>query len=113
MIKISDLDECVMESHMCGPNGRCENRKGSYNCRCNSGYRAEQYGLIDKKCTGKIIINFILFSRTKIIDINECKSSANCQYNCINTQGSFKCTCPPGYSTYANKCQGYKTHKNI
>ena len=48
------MDECVMETHMCGSNGKCENRKGSYNCRCISGYRAEQYGLKDKKCTGTL-----------------------------------------------------------
>lgn len=29
-----------------------------------------------------------------------------CQYKCINTLGSFKCSCPPGYTMNDNKCYG-------
>ncbi|PWA68365.1 EGF-like domain, Wall-associated receptor kinase, galacturonan-binding domain protein [Artemisia annua] len=43
-------------------------------------------------------------------DINECndKSNFHCDGNCINTPGSYSCTCRPGYTgnaTTPNGCQ--------
>ncbi|PWA73075.1 EGF-like domain-containing protein [Artemisia annua] len=43
-------------------------------------------------------------------DINECndKSKFHCDGNCINTPGSYSCTCRPGYTgnaTTPNGCQ--------
>jgi len=40
-------------------------------------------------------------------DIDECLSIANC-HACINTAGSFLCSCNPGYSITANgsACEG-------
>ncbi|XP_013405828.1 uncharacterized protein LOC106170487 [Lingula anatina] len=37
----------------------------------------------------------------RCIDINECNSTnnGNCSQNCVNTQGSYHCTCNPGYRT--------------
>ena len=33
---------------------------------------------------------------------------ANCEHNCVNTHGSFKCTCRPGYALNAQNgtCHG-------
>ena len=53
-------------------------------------------------------------------DVNECKyGSHNCDVNanCTNTEGSFNCSCNPGYTgngTYCNgKIQRFKEKKNI
>ncbi|PWA95546.1 EGF-like calcium-binding domain-containing protein [Artemisia annua] len=40
--------------------------------------------------------------------INECdnKSSISCYGNCINTEGSYNCTCWPGYTGNAKTVDG-------
>jgi len=30
-------------------------------------------------------------------DINECSISSSCEQNCLNTNGSFVCSCEDGY----------------
>ncbi|CAN8006556.1 unnamed protein product, partial [Ixodes hexagonus] len=44
----------------------------------------------------------------KCVDINECrKGRGGCQHNCVNTRGSYKCTCYTGYKVHPldkNKC---------
>jgi len=43
------------------------------------------------------------------VDVNECETkAARCQHGCVNTVGSFQCTCPPGYRLSSNRrtCQG-------
>ena len=40
-------------------------------------------------------------------DKNECLQTPDiCQYKCTNTLGSFKCTCPTGYTSNNNQCHG-------
>ena len=47
------------------------------------------------------IINFVL-------DINECSTNnGGCEHNCVNTIGSFTCSCNTGYSlTSGLHCSG-------
>ena len=43
------------------------------------------------------------------VDIDECTSKIhNCDRNalCKNTEGSFTCTCKPGYKGDSKKCNG-------
>ena len=43
------------------------------------------------------------------VDIDECTSKIhNCDRNalCKNTEGSFTCTCKPGYKGDGKKCKG-------
>ena len=35
---------------------------------------------------------------TNSTDINECRESSPCDHNCTNTDGSYTCSCNPGYS---------------
>lgn len=41
-------------------------------------------------------------------DINECTSSSPCEQICVNTPGSFQCSCNPGYLLNSNgrNCTG-------
>lgn len=41
-------------------------------------------------------------------DINECATyQGGCEYKCKNTQGSYTCSCPSGFSLYSHTaCQG-------
>ena len=44
-----------------------------------------------------------------IADINEClDNNGTCSHDCINTEGSYHCKCPPGYILLPNKrdCEG-------
>ena len=50
-------------------------------------------------------------------DEDECATGRhNCQHNCINTPGSFRCACPDGYTRNGMTCVGessasfYLTH---
>lgn len=43
--------------------------------------------------TDLYIISWTLY----ISDDNECDPPGKCSQHCINTKGSFKCTCDPGY----------------
>ncbi|KAL2479432.1 Wall-associated receptor kinase 2 [Abeliophyllum distichum] len=54
---------------------------GGYRCSCNGGYEGNPY--LDPGCQ----------------DIDECadSNSNNCEKICINTPGSFNCSCPHGY----------------
>ena len=48
-------------------------------------------------------INFTMYT-----DINECTPSAPCEQVCINTPGSFQCSCNAGYVMDSNgrNCTG-------
>lgn len=41
-------------------------------------------------------------------DIDECRSGRVCQFGCVNTPGSYYCTCPEGYTLRTNgrTCEG-------
>ncbi|PWA59241.1 EGF-like calcium-binding domain-containing protein [Artemisia annua] len=53
---------------------------------------------------------FLYFDRWSFyyFNINECdgKSSISCYGNCINTEGSYNCTCWPGYTGNAKTLDG-------
>ena len=45
------------------------------------------------------------------IDINECNNADSCHHNanCINTAGSFTCSCVEGYRGDGTQCTGNET----
>uniref|UniRef100_A0A7N5K2Q6 Latent-transforming growth factor beta-binding protein 3-like n=1 Tax=Ailuropoda melanoleuca TaxID=9646 RepID=A0A7N5K2Q6_AILME len=73
---VDDIDECL-DSGTC-PDGRCENKPGSYKCiPCQPGFRA-QNGI----CS----------------DVDECSEDAACKHGwCENVAGSFRCSCGEGF----------------
>ena len=46
---ISDIDECVADTHNCSSDAFCNNTHGSFNCSCKPGYKGD-----GQNCTGSI-----------------------------------------------------------
>ena len=41
MIVFTDMDECLQGTHSCSVYAICSNTKGSYDCRCKTGYTGD------------------------------------------------------------------------
>uniref|UniRef100_A0A1I7W648 EGF-like domain-containing protein n=1 Tax=Heterorhabditis bacteriophora TaxID=37862 RepID=A0A1I7W648_HETBA len=79
-----DVDECISNSEICGPNSVCTNTLGSYTCDCLSGYQKSIMG--DN------------FYNDRCEDEDECTRNPCLPHStCENTIGSYKCPCNPGY----------------
>lgn len=101
----SDIDECGILSGVCG-NGTCRNTPGHFECDCNPGYRSSE---IMKICMGKkchtISSTCTKSHCTPLLDINECDETPGlCRGGtCVNTEGSFTCSCPVGHELAPDK----------
>ncbi|KAL6036660.1 hypothetical protein STEG23_005378 [Scotinomys teguina] len=95
-----DINECLQRGVICGPYATCHNSPGSYNCSCNPGYQlrsGEEY--------------FANKSENTCQDVDECSSGQRKCHNstiCINTQGSYKCRCRPGWKPISGSLNGPK-----
>ncbi|XP_058075526.1 uncharacterized protein LOC131223944 [Magnolia sinica] len=71
-------------SYACRDNSNCTDSTTGlgYHCNCLDGYEGNPY--LPKGCQ----------------DINECEKANPCTHDCINTNGSYECTCPG--STYGD-----------
>ncbi|XP_072462638.1 adhesion G protein-coupled receptor E2-like [Notamacropus eugenii] len=92
-----DVKECAPPiSASCGLNADCVNTAGSYHCICNPGYALPSGEKTFPNAT-----------RNNCQDVNECVPpiSASCGLNadCVNTKGSYHCTCKPGYTLPSGK----------
>ncbi|XP_029031266.3 fibrillin-2 isoform X1 [Betta splendens] len=72
-----DVDECEDNSslpHNCSIQALCHNAQGSYVCQCQDGYRGDGF-----VCE----------------DVDECEVTSTCGRNmtCLNTAGSYACSC--------------------
>ena len=107
-----DINECLTNNGGC--NQTCTNEVGSYHCDCQEGLELRD-DLHD--CLGIHIIyifNYIIFHIGSFIDINECNSNnGGCEHSCMNTLGSYYCTCNSGYSLDSNEfnCTGKDSFK--
>ncbi|XP_035666752.1 mucin-like protein [Branchiostoma floridae] len=73
-----DVDECLYNLDMCGPNAECTNTIGSYTCTCKAGFQLQSDGVT-------------------CLDINECASgNGQCSDLCVNQEGSYHCACRTG-----------------
>ncbi|KAF8410189.1 hypothetical protein HHK36_002711 [Tetracentron sinense] len=73
---------CTEANFVCGNDSHCvdSNNGPGYLCHCNNGYEGNPY--LPNGCQ----------------DIDECadKNMNDCEGNCTNTPGSYRCSCPPG-----------------
>ncbi|XP_060567507.1 matrilin-2-like [Ruditapes philippinarum] len=104
--KCNDIDECSSGTHECQHN--CVNTHGSYTCTCRAGFILSW----DRKSCLEItalraachcdIANSTAFQVTAYLfvkDIDECSSNSHgCQHDCVNTYGSYRCTCSAGFT---------------
>lgn len=96
----------------------CINVPGSFKCRCRDGWVGD--GI---KCVGEYdsclcrdvswtIISFTLSFHTFLslpVDEDECSAEDhNCNPNadCVNTPGSYRCTCKEGFNGDGFSCSG-------
>ena len=77
-----DVDECENDD-VCGEGSICVNQIGSFECTCASGYHR----------------NTIADNKTALCqDTNECLSQNDCQQECLNLPGSYRCACQKGFT---------------
>ena len=89
----------------------CTNTIGSFYCNCSAGYLLDGNGL---NCSGKQFSALHTFGACNLsyhplylTDINECENgddNCNENANCTNTEGSFTCSCNPGYTGDGVNC---------
>ncbi|VDL61324.1 unnamed protein product [Hymenolepis diminuta] len=106
-----DVDECSEGRHDCEQ--KCVNTPGSFRCACYDGYRplvSDARRCVPIRCDPSCVPGqgecqsdvcvckegFTGKSCEK--DIDEClEGTHGCEHNCINTHGSYNCTCRDGY----------------
>lgn len=113
-----DIDECSLGENVCNDGQDCENIIGSYRCvmRCGRGFRRTADGL---SCTGtltsfndklNICCEWYWFESkcffSSCSDVNECQESNPCNQHCLNTIGSYRCACEPGFQLRNRRCIG-------
>jgi fibulin 1/2 len=96
---ILDIDECSINNGGCEQ--ECHNTNGSYHCSCYAGYNATSFNGSMVRCLGDDTM--ISTDDNISSDINECEyHNGGCEQVCINTPGSFHCSCFSGFSLYNN-----------
>ncbi|XP_031553546.1 fibulin-1-like [Actinia tenebrosa] len=94
-----DVNECTMSTPVCSDDQKCINTEGSYRCIPKSkptptllaACSNDGYELVRGSCQ----------------DINECErgtSTCSSEQTCVNTIGSYRCTCARGYEVSGQRC---------
>jgi len=97
----TDINECMENTDNCTELQMCQNTAGSFICPCIAGYRPSSSAIL--LCEGKHLSPFINYKVFKFVsllstDINECDEFIDdCAQMCINNDGSFSCSCRPGF----------------
>uniref|UniRef100_A0A0L8GBJ0 Mucin-like protein n=1 Tax=Octopus bimaculoides TaxID=37653 RepID=A0A0L8GBJ0_OCTBM len=107
----TDIDECESAS-VCSADEICENQNGTYECKCQSGYKKEENKCVDIYIEAVIRADCINYAggyeckcrsgykkKGNICeDVDECANKVDgCEHTCVNTDGSFQCECFSGY----------------
>lgn len=118
----SDVNECTASP--CHANARCENTDGSFKCTCKmeegyvgNGFNCSHTCSVDYDCgnvtkyrcaSGVCICRpGYRMGQSACTDINECLESNPCHKNatCVNTDGSYNCTCKNGFTGNGKACE--------
>ncbi|XP_073706971.1 latent-transforming growth factor beta-binding protein 4 isoform X2 [Garra rufa] len=112
-----DIDECSQKPTRC-TNGQCMNTPGSFRCVCDLGFNLQDGTCVDMdecldelQCPGQQCLNSPgsykcvpcrdghSMQNGRCSDVDECVSPNVCglQSVCVNTDGSYRCDCLPGY----------------
>ncbi|XP_069005010.1 adhesion G protein-coupled receptor E5 [Embiotoca jacksoni] len=90
----SDINECLDNTVICGPNATCFNAVPNYSCICDDGFVST---------TGAE--SFVHGDNVTCRDIDECQEEKVCgqSASCINTQGGYSCVCEAGFGLKSGK----------
>ena len=69
IVYVPDIDECLTTKNLCDIH-TCENTPGSYNCRCNNGYKKT----LMNKCVGEYISLAATPCRGGLQSLRDCSS---------------------------------------
>ena len=97
-----DINECKMFISPCDGNATCIDAEGSFLCVCNSGYSGN-----GSFCASIYIHRLKGFVHNFYLpDIDECSTESVCDENaeCLDTPGSYMCTCHSGYTGDGDTC---------
>ncbi|CAG0882699.1 unnamed protein product [Darwinula stevensoni] len=121
-----DVDECGEGLHDCGGEQTCRNRVGGYVCECPVGYALDDRDGRGRSCRdvdecslyrGQVCsglnsncvnlpgsyrwwlrVEMLRGEMWGVEDVDECKETPGiCRHNCVNTWGSFQCSCRRGF----------------
>eukprot|EP00933_Yihiella_yeosuensis_P034919 TRINITY_DN2841_c1_g1_i1.p1 TRINITY_DN2841_c1_g1~~TRINITY_DN2841_c1_g1_i1.p1 ORF type:complete len:867 (-),score=114.69 TRINITY_DN2841_c1_g1_i1:133-2733(-) len=95
-----NVDECATGAHNCAIQSMCNDTLGSFKCICNPGYNGTgtRYKGEWPPKTGCWDINECENMTQAILSMNRPNKTACIKGAvCANTDGSFTCTCGPGY----------------
>ena len=101
---VVDINECETDNGGC--EHICTNTQSSFYCSCQNGYELLHHLF----CSGISITCNYDNSGDTISDINECETN-ECDQDCVNTLGSYYCTCREGFSLSLDNytCNGLYT----
>ena len=104
------INQCIL-LNPCGPGASCQDLGGRYTCFCPKGFAFDDLtcvGKTTKQYRNKIFVpSNVSTELISFADVNECVRNP-CGIGareCVNTKGSYSCTCRPGYRFNGKTCE--------